>query len=135
MQKEDGVVQRHDAVVRCLANLIQTYKNTQARVEQWVPTMQRTAPGNQTRLAVVFIDNACPAYLDVAIVAPYSADAALMTAAAAKAGYMARRAEINKFSRYPGHKLTPFVLGLLAGLDIMQSSSFSTSLLIMHHNL
>ena len=33
-----------------------------------------------------------------------------MTAAAAKPGYMARRAERNKFSRYPGHNLIPFVL-------------------------
>ena len=68
--KGGGVVQRHDAVVRCLANLIQKYKNTQARVEQWVPTMQRTAQGAQARLDVVFFDNGRPAYLDVAIVPP-----------------------------------------------------------------
>lgn len=108
--KGGGVVQRHDAVVRCLAKLIQKYKNTQARVEQWVPTMQRTTQGGQARPDDVFFDNACPADLAVAIVALYSADPALMTSAAANAGYMARRAERNKFSRYPGHKLIPFVL-------------------------
>lgn len=108
--KGGGVIRRQDAVVRCLANLIQKYKNTQARVGQWVPTMQRTAQGYQARLDVVFFDNACPAYIDVAIVAPYSADPALMASAAAKAGYMARRAERNQFGRYPGHNLIPVVL-------------------------
>ena len=104
------MVHRHGAVVRCLANMKQRYKNVPARVEQWVPTMQRAANGEQARLDVVFFDNACPAYLDVAIVPPYSADPTLMAAVAAKPGYMARRAERGKFNRYHGHKLIPFVL-------------------------
>ena len=103
-------MQRHDAVVRCLANLIQKYRNTPARIEQWVPTMQRASNGEQARLDVVLFDNACPAYIDVAIVSPYSADPTLMAAASAKPGHMARRAERSKFNRYPGHKLIPFVL-------------------------
>ena len=104
---------RHDAVVRCLADLVQKIGGKQTRVEQWIPTMQRTnARGERecARLDVVFLDNGQPTYLDVAIVAPFSTDPGMLAAAAVKPGYMARRAERGKFNRYPGHRLVPFVL-------------------------
>lgn len=59
----------------------------------------KAANGEQEWLDVVFFDEGCPAYLEIAIVAPYSANSTLMTAAVAQPGYMARRADRGKFNR------------------------------------
>ena len=49
-------------------------------------------------------------YLDVSIVAPFSCSPYLVSAASAKPGLMAKRAEKNKFDRYPHINLVPFIL-------------------------
>ena len=72
--KGRGIVSRHDAIVRCLADIIQKKAGIPTRVEQWIPTMQRTnANGNveHARLDVVFVQDGQPTYVDVAVVAPF----------------------------------------------------------------
>ena len=49
-------------------------------------------------------------YTDVAVVAPFSGNAALLAQSSAKGGYMARREEKEKIRRYPNHRLVPFVM-------------------------
>ena len=49
-------------------------------------------------------------YLDVSIVAPFSCNPSLVSAASTKPGLMAKRAEKTKFDRYPHINLVPFIL-------------------------
>ena len=48
--------------------------------------------------------------IDTAIVAPFSSNIGLMTAASGRPGFMAKREEKNKFERYPCINLIPFIL-------------------------
>ena len=103
-----GVVQRHDNFVRCLADLVQKYLGTNVLIEQIIPTMLRN--GQRARMDLVFTHDGQTTYIDVAIVAPWSADAGHLAQASTKGGYMARKEEKSKFTRYPNHRLIPFVL-------------------------
>ena len=49
-------------------------------------------------------------HLDVSIVAPFSCNPSLVSAASTKPGLMAKRAEKNKFDRYPHINFVPFIL-------------------------
>ena len=49
-------------------------------------------------------------FLDVSIVAPFSCNPSLVSAASTKPGQMAKRAEKNNFDRYPHINLVPFIL-------------------------
>ena len=59
---------------------------------------------------LVFNLNGSVTYLDVSIVAPFSCNPSLVSAASTKPGLMAKRAEKNKFDRYPHINLVPFIL-------------------------
>ena len=104
-----GVVQRHDGFVRCLADLVQKYLGTNVLIEQIVPTMIRN--GQRARMDLVFTRDGQTTYVDVAIVTPFSADAGLLAQAGAKGGYMARRQEKKKFTRYPQSTSHSFCAG------------------------
>ena len=59
---------------------------------------------------LVFNLNGSVTYLDVSIVAPFSCNPSLVSAASTKPSLMAKRAEKNKFDRYPHINLVPFIL-------------------------
>ena len=59
---------------------------------------------------LVFNLNGSITYLDVSIVAPFSCNPSLDSAASTKPGLMAKRAEKSKFDRYPHINPVPFIL-------------------------
>ena len=59
---------------------------------------------------LVFNLNTSVTYLDVSIVDPFSCSPSLVSAASTKPGLMAKRAEKNRFDRYPHINLVPFIL-------------------------
>ena len=59
---------------------------------------------------LVFNLNGSVTYLDVSIVAPFSCNPSLVSAASTRLGHMAKRAEKGRFDRYPHINLVPFVL-------------------------
>ena len=81
-------------------------------IEQEVPALTRVVNGQRehARMDLVFKLNRSTTYLDVAIVAPFSCNPALVAAASTRPGHMAKRAEKSKFDRYPHINLVPFVL-------------------------
>ena len=98
-----GVDRRHAALARCLADIIQSHSGVKVFVEQEVPALTRVVNGQteHARMALVFNLNGSVTYLDVSIVAPFSCSPSLVSAASTKPGLMAKRAEKNKFDRYP----------------------------------
>ena len=107
-----GVDRRHAAVARCLADVIQSHSGAKVFIEQEVPALTRVVNGQteHARMDLVFNLNGSVTYLDVSIVAPFSCNPSLVSAASTKPGHMAKRAEKNKFDRYPHINLVPFIL-------------------------
>ena len=62
------------------------------------------------RMDLVLNLNGSITYLDVSIVAPFSCNPSLVSAASTKPRLMAKRAEKTKFDRYPHINLVPFIL-------------------------
>ena len=106
-----GVDRRHAAVGRCLADVIQSHNGATVFNEQEVPALNRVVNGQteHARMDLVFNLNGSATYLDVSIVAPFSCNPSLVSAASTKPGHMATRAEKNKFDRYPHINLVPFI--------------------------
>ena len=107
-----GVDRRHAAVARCLADVTQSHSGAKVFNEQEVPALTRVVNGQteHARMDLVFNLNGSVTYLDVSIVAPFSCNPSLVSAASTKPGLMAKRAEKNKFDRYPHINLVPFIL-------------------------
>ena len=107
-----GADRRHAALARCLADIIQTHSGVKVFLEQEVPALTRVVNGQteHARMDLVFNLNASITYLDVSIVAPFSCNPSLVSAASTKPGHMAKRAEKTKFDRYPHINLVPFIL-------------------------
>ena len=107
-----GVDRRHAAVGRCLADVNQSLSGAKAFIEQEVPTLTRVVNGQtaHARMDLVFNLNGSVTYLDVSIVAPFSCSPSLVSAASTKPGLMAKRAEKNKFDRYPHINQVRFIL-------------------------
>ena len=59
---------------------------------------------------LVFLLDGPVTYLDVSMVAPFSCNPSLVSAASTNPGLTAKRAEKNKFDRYPHINLVPFIL-------------------------
>ena len=108
----EGVDRRHAAVGRCLADVIQSHSGVKVFIEQEVPALTRVVNGRteHARMDLVFNLNGSVTYLDVSIVAPFSCNPSLVSAASTKPGPMAKRAEKIKFDRYPHVNLVPFIL-------------------------
>ena len=98
-----GVDHRHAAVGRCLADVIQPHSGVKVFIEQEVPALTRVVNGQteHARMDLVFNRNGSVTYVDVSIVAPFSCNPSLVSAASTKPGLMAKRADKNKFDRYP----------------------------------
>ena len=107
-----GVVQRHDAVVRCLADIIQNTPGIKTMLEQYVPSLDKMVNGKKelARMDIVFMREGFPCYVDVVIVSPVSSDHGLMNGSANKEGYMLKRAERAKHARYDTDRLVPFAM-------------------------
>ena len=107
-----GVDRRHAALARCLADVIQTHNGVKVFIEQEVLALARVVNGQteHARMDLVFNRNGSITYLDVSIVAPFSCNPSLVSAASTKPGHMAKRAEKTKFDRYPHINLVPFIL-------------------------
>ena len=107
-----GVDRRHAAVGRCLADVIQSHSGAKVVIEQEVPALTRVVNGQteNARMDLVFNLNGSVTYLDVSIVALFSCNPSLISAASTKPGLMAKRAEKNKFDRSPHINLVPFIL-------------------------
>ena len=78
-------------------------------IEQEVPALTRVVNGQteHARMDLVFNLHGSITYLDVSIVAPFSCNPSLVSAASTKPGLMAKRAENTKFVRYPHINLVP----------------------------
>ena len=76
------------------------------------PALTRVVNGRtqHARMDLVLNLNGSVTYLDVSIVAPFSCNPSLVSAASTKPRLMAKRAEKNKFDRYPHINLVPFIL-------------------------
>ena len=107
-----GVDRRHAAVARCLADVIQSHSGAKVFIEPEVPALTRVVNGQteHARMDLAFNLNGSVTYLDVSIVAPFSCNPSLVSAASTRPGLMARRAEKNKLDRYPHINLVPFIL-------------------------
>ena len=107
-----GVDRRHAALARCLADIIHSHSGVKVFIEQEVPALTRVVNGQteHARMDLVFNLNGSITYLDVSIVAPFSCNPSLVSAASTKPGFMAKRAEKTKFDRYPHINLVPFIL-------------------------
>ena len=107
-----GVDRRHAALARCLADIIHSHSGVKVFIEQEVPALTRVVNGQteHARMDLVFNLNGSITYLDVSIVAPFSCNPSLVSAASTKPGLKAKRAEKTKFDRYPHINLVPFIL-------------------------
>ena len=107
-----GVDRRHAAVARCLGDVIHSHSGAKVFIEQEVPAFTRVVNGQteHARMDIVFNLNGPGTYLDVSIVAPFSCNPSLFSAASTKPGLMAKRAEKNKFDRYSHINLVRFIL-------------------------
>ena len=90
-----GVDRRHAAVARCLADVIQSHSGAKVFIEQEVPALTRVVNGQSehARMDLVCNLNGTVTYLDVSIVAPFSCNPSLVSAASTRPGLMAKRAE------------------------------------------
>ena len=107
-----GVDRRHAALARCLADIIQLHSGVKVFIEQEVLALTRVVNGQteHARMDLVFNLNGSITYLDVSIVAPFSCNPSLVSAASTKPEFMAKRAEKTRFDRYPHINLVPFIL-------------------------
>ena len=107
-----GVDRRHAALARCLADIIHSHSGVKVFIEQEVLALTRVVNGQteHVRTDPVFNLNGSITYLGVSIVAPFSCNPSLVSAASTKPGLMAKRAEKTKFDRYPHINLVPFIL-------------------------
>ena len=109
-----GVVQRHSALARCLADLITTLTGVKVHFEPTISSLPREPhPGAQpegARMDIVFNLYGQTYFFDTAVVTPFSANAGLIATASILPGYMAKLQEKKKFDRYLRISLAPFIL-------------------------
>ena len=101
-----GVDRRHTAVARCLADVIHSRSCTTVSFEEAVPGLTRIVNGQREHARMVLVFKLNGSYLGVAI----SSNPALIAAASARPGHMAKRAEKSKFDRYPHINPAPCIL-------------------------
>ena len=92
--------------------MIHSHSGSNVCIEQEVPAPTRVVNGQRehARMDLVFNLNGSVTYLDVSIVAPFSCNPSLVSAASTRPRHMAKRAEKSNFDRYPHINLVPFIL-------------------------
>ena len=80
-------------------------------IEQEVLALTRVVNGQteHARMDLVFNLDGSITCLDVSIVAPFSCNPSLVSTVSTKPELIAKRAEKNKFDRYPHINLVPFI--------------------------
>ena len=81
-----GVDRRHAALGRCFADVIQSHSGAKVIIEQEVPALTRVVNGQteHARMDLVFNLNGSVTYVDVSIVAPFSCNPSVVSAASTK---------------------------------------------------
>ena len=107
-----SVDRRHAALAPCLADIFHSHSGVKVIIEQEILAFTRVVNGQteHARMDLVFNLNGSITYLDVSIVAPFSCNRSLVSAANTKPGFMAKRAEKTIFDRNPHINFVPFIL-------------------------
>ena len=89
-----------------------THSGAKVFIEQEVPALTRVVNGQteHARMDLVFNLDGSVTYLDVSIVASFSCNPSLVSAASTKPGLVPKSAEKNKFDRNSHINLVPFIL-------------------------
>ena len=126
-----GVDRRHAAVGRCLADVIQSHGGAKVFIEQEVPALTRVVNGQieHARMDLFFNLYGSVTYLDVSIVAPFSCNPSLVSAASTKPGLMEKKKERRKTNLTDIHTSTSFLSSSRpqVGLAHMPGNSSTTS--------
>ena len=109
-----GVVARHGGLNRRVGGLLHRWRGERPLLEQQrVPTWDRQRPDGQLERAILdlqYQDDDGTRWLDVSVRHPAAGTQAELRVAARRDGEASRRGERDKHARYPGDRLTPFVL-------------------------
>jgi len=108
-----GVVARHGGLNRRVGGLLQRWRGERPLLEQRVPTWDRRHADGRTERAILdleYQDDDGARWLDVSVRHPAAGTQAELRVAARRDGEASRRGEREKHTRYPGNRLTPFVL-------------------------
>ena len=108
-----GVVLRHGRLARRTGGLLTRWRGERPLFEQRVPTWDRTRANGELERAILdleYQDDDGRRWLDVSIRHPAAGTQAELRVAARRDGEASRRGERDKHARYPGARLTPFVL-------------------------
>jgi hypothetical protein len=114
-----GVERRHGSLENAVAGLVRRWLHQEPLTEQRVPAWDRVRnrrpadppdadPLERAILDVENSDGASRHWIDVSVRHPATED--VVQAAARRPGEAARRGERQKHARYPGDRLTPFVV-------------------------
>ena len=104
-----GVDRRHAALARCLADIIQSHSGVKVFIEKKVPALTRIVHGQpeRARMDHVFNLHGSITNLDVSIVAPFSCNTSLVSAASAKPGFYGQESGEDQIRQVPLHKFCP----------------------------
>ena len=108
-----GVLARHGGLNRRVAGLLHRWRGERPLLEQRVPTWDRRRPDGQLERAILdleYQEDDGARWLDVSVRHPAAGTQAELHVAARRDGEASRRGEREKHARYPGARLTPFVL-------------------------
>ena len=105
-------MRRHDAIRDRLATFLAQDLGAAVHREQSIPELTYTdkrgvAHPARMDLVVTLPGSKSPDLLDITVVSPWSADAGLATASAARDGAAAEKAEDRKRRRYTGGRVIP----------------------------
>ena len=104
---------RHGRLARRTGGLLTRWRGERPLFEQRVPTWDRTRANGELERAILdleYQDDDGRRWLDVSIRHPAAGTQAELRVAARRDGEASRRGERDKHARYPGARLTPFVL-------------------------
>ena len=110
-----GVVRRHGQLTRVPGSLVQRWLFERPLYEQRVPTWDRPRRNRPDEIEQAILDMEHDdadgrRWLDISIRHPSAGNLSQLAAAARRDGEASRRGDREKHSRYPGDRLTPFVI-------------------------
>ena len=109
-----GVVRRHAAKARVVGSLVRRWRLEEPLMEQRVPSWDRQPRGatdiERAVLDIEYQDADGRRWLDVSVRHPAAGEGGDVRVAARRDGEASRRGERDKHSRYPGERLTPFII-------------------------
>ena len=115
-QRGGGVMRRHKRLEKTVGSLIKRWKDQEPLYEQRVPAWDRRARNSRGEtiehavLDIQYTDDDGTRWIDVSIRHPAAGNATEVRNAARRDGEASRKGERIKHERYPGSRLTPFVV-------------------------